>query len=89
MGVYFDIFTSYGWYVICSRNLVIMGSKLANNFSGVDRNWQWPEKTWFRDRLNAIKAQEQGQRRKFGVRSSQSVASTPAIETEADALKVD
>lgn len=84
-----DILTSYGWYAACSRNLSIMGYKLANNFSGVDRNWQWPENTWFRERLNAIKAQENGQRRKLGVSSSQSAASAPAIETKPDSLKVD
>jgi hypothetical protein len=25
-----------------------------------DRNWAWPEKTWFRERLNAVKARERG-----------------------------
>jgi hypothetical protein len=30
----------------------------------MDQNWQWPEKTWFRERLNAIKAKEHEQRRK-------------------------
>jgi len=29
-----------------------------------DQNWHWPEKTWFRERLNAMKAQEHEQRRK-------------------------
>ena len=24
-----------------------------------DRNWAWPEKTWFRERLNALRAREQ------------------------------
>jgi len=84
-----DILTTYGWYVACSRNLFIMGPKLSSNSSEFDRNWQWPEKTWFRQRLNAIKAQENGQRRKLGVSSSQSVAATPAIETKPDSLKVD
>jgi hypothetical protein len=23
-----------------------------------DRNWAWPEKTWFRERLNALRARE-------------------------------
>ena len=23
-----------------------------------DRNWTWPEKTWFRERLNALRARE-------------------------------
>lgn len=29
-----------------------------------DQNWNWPEKTWFQERLNAIKAREQELRRK-------------------------
>ncbi len=29
-----------------------------------DQNWTWPEKTWFRERLNAVKAREQELRRK-------------------------
>ncbi|MBI2181174.1 MAG: hypothetical protein HYU31_10215 [Deltaproteobacteria bacterium] len=29
-----------------------------------DQNWHWPEKTWFQERLNAIKAREQELRRK-------------------------
>jgi hypothetical protein len=27
-------------------------------------NWAWPEKTWFRERLNALKAKEQETQRK-------------------------
>lgn len=30
----------------------------------VDQNWNWPEKTWFQERLNAIKTREQELRRK-------------------------
>ncbi|MBM2802700.1 MAG: hypothetical protein HW419_593 [Deltaproteobacteria bacterium] len=67
-----------------------MGSKLPNNFPEVDGNWQWPERTWFRERLNAMKAQENGQRRKLGtIITSQSAAAAPAIETKSDPLKVD
>jgi hypothetical protein len=29
-----------------------------------DRNWAWPEKTWFRERLNALRAREQDTHRK-------------------------
>jgi hypothetical protein len=70
-------------------DLLMMGSKLPNNFSEADQNWQWPEKTWFRERLNAVKAQENGQRRKLGVSSRQSAMATPAIEIKPDLLKVD
>jgi hypothetical protein len=34
----------------------------VNSYDG--QNWAWPEKTWFRERLNAIKAREQKSRRK-------------------------
>ena len=32
--------------------------KQPNTMSQGGQNWQWPEKTWFRERLNAMKAQE-------------------------------
>ena len=38
--------------------------KQSNSYTNMDQNWQWPEKTWFRERLNAIKAKEHEQRRK-------------------------
>ena len=38
--------------------------KQANTHSNPDQNWHWPEKTWFRERLNAIKACEQETRQK-------------------------
>jgi len=84
-----DMLTSYTWYVACSQNLFMIGSKRPSNFSEDDRNWQWPEKTWFRERLNAVKAQENGQRRKLVITPRQSAAATPAIETQPDTLKVD
>jgi hypothetical protein len=34
--------------------------KQANKSSRVAPNWTWPEKTWFRERLNTVKAREQG-----------------------------
>jgi len=39
-----------------------------------DQNWNWPEKTWFQVRLNAIKAKEQELRRRPMV-----VAQKPAV----------
>jgi len=30
----------------------------------VDQNWSWPEKTWFRERLNTLRAREQEAHRK-------------------------
>jgi hypothetical protein len=38
--------------------------KQPPTFSGAGQNWQWPENTWFRERLNAIKAQENQLRRR-------------------------
>jgi len=38
--------------------------KHSTTSSSPDQNWHWPEKTWFRERLNAIKAREQDTRRK-------------------------
>jgi hypothetical protein len=39
--------------------------KQSNTCSNPDQNWHWPEKTWFRERLNAIKAREQETRQKI------------------------
>jgi hypothetical protein len=34
----------------------------VNPYDG--QNWAWPQKTWFRERLNAVKAREHETRRK-------------------------
>ena len=39
-----------------------------------DRNWAWPEKTWFRERLNALRAREQEAHRKPAGNQKESVA---------------
>jgi hypothetical protein len=39
-----------------------------------DRNWSWPEKTWFRERLNAVKARERENHRKPWDRSQNPAA---------------
>ena len=46
--------------------------------SNSDRNWAWPEKTWFRERLNALRAREHEAHRKPATRQKESVA----IETK-------
>jgi hypothetical protein len=38
--------------------------KRSNTYSNLDQNWHWPEKTWFRERLSAVKAREHELRRK-------------------------
>jgi hypothetical protein len=61
---------------------------LSSN-SSHDQNWQWPEKTWFRERLNALKARENEQRRKpLTVASRSDQMTDPAIANKAE-LKVD
>jgi len=60
----------------------------SNNLSG-GQNWQWPEQTWFRQRLNAIKAEENQQRRRPIVTSQQpTTVSSPAADP-ADILKAE
>jgi hypothetical protein len=39
-----------------------------------DRNWAWPEKTWFRERLNALRAREHETHRKPANNQKQSGA---------------
>jgi hypothetical protein len=55
-----------------------------NSYDG--QNWAWPEKTWFRERLNAIKAREQESRRKSAVSSEKptqvQIKSSDAQKTE-------
>jgi len=52
--------------------LTVMKQPMIN--PDTDQNWNWPEKTWFQERLNAIKAKEQGLRRRPMV-----VAQKPAV----------
>jgi hypothetical protein len=52
----------FTWYRACSNYSQRM--KQSNTYSNPDQNWHWPEKTWFRERLNAIKAREQETRQK-------------------------
>ena len=37
--------------------LTVMKQPMIN--PDADQNWNWPEKTWFQERLNAIRAGEQ------------------------------
>ena len=47
-----------------------------NSYDG--QNWAWPEKTWFRERLNAVKAQEHAKRR----RPAAGLQKPPTIEVK-------
>jgi hypothetical protein len=63
--------------------------KQSNSYSNLDQNWQWPEKTWFRERLNAIKAREHEQRRKPLVASQPARHPSEPDDSEKDSLKAE
>jgi hypothetical protein len=63
--------------------------KPLNNYSSPDQNWQWPEKTWFRERLNAIKAREHEQRRKPVVGNQTTQGASEPANPEKGPLKAD
>jgi hypothetical protein len=63
--------------------------KSLNSYSNHDQNWSWPEKTWFRERLNAIKARENEQRRKTSLGSTKPERATAPAAADKDELKVD
>lgn len=54
-----------------------------------DQNWRWPEKTWFRERLNAVKAREHEERQKATESSAKPGEVTPPASTDKHKLKVD
>ena len=54
-----------------------------------DQNWAWPEKTWFRERLNAIKAREHEQRRKPVVGNQTTQGASEPANPEKGTLKAD
>jgi hypothetical protein len=63
--------------------------KPLTSYSNHDQNWSWPEKTWFRERLNALKARENEQRRKSLAGSSGTGRVTAPASSDKDELKVD
>jgi hypothetical protein len=63
--------------------------KQPSTMSQGGQNWQWPEKTWFRERLNAMKAQENQQRRRPIVNSQQPNAIPSPESDPADLLKAE
>jgi hypothetical protein len=66
-----------------------MPTKVPSTYSQADRNWQWPEKTWFQQRLNSLKAKEHAQHRKPGLDSVKNALSEPASPLGIEPLKVD
>jgi hypothetical protein len=63
--------------------------KNLTSYSNHDQNWHWPEKTWFRERLNALKARENEQRRKTLAGSAKPGPVTAEASANKDELKVD
>lgn len=61
----------------------------SGNYSNPDQNWQWPEKTWFRERLNAIKARENEERRKVLVGHQAQPRAGEPVNSEKGPLKAD
>jgi len=60
-------------------------STIAND----GQNWQWPDKTWFRQRLNALKVEE-NQRRRRPMVVSQPPGKVSSPQTDpADKLKAE
>jgi hypothetical protein len=66
-----------------------MAIKGTHKYSDVEGNWSWPEKTWFRERLNAVKAREHEQRRKPIFDARKPALSAATNGSEKDPLKVD
>ena len=62
--------------------------KPMTGYSNHDQNWHWPENTWFRERLNALKARENEERRKAPPRSTRLDHVTAQSSDAKDALKV-
>ena len=65
-----------------------MQTKQNNSYSNSDQNWHWPEKTWFRERLQAVKSQQE-LRRKPIVSGRVSAPVTAESQSKTDELKVD
>lgn len=78
-----------GWYSACTSLSTVMADKMPSTYSEADRNWQWPEKTWFQQRLHSIKAKEHEQHRKPGQNSVKDALSAPASPVGIEPLKVD
>ena len=65
-----------------------MQTKQTNSYSNSDQNWQWPEKTWFRERLQAVKSQQEQRRRPIVVGRISAPVTTES-QSKTDGLKVD
>jgi hypothetical protein len=66
-----------------------MATKMPNTYSEADRNWHWPEKTWFQERLNSIKAREHEQRRKSAPIADGKLMSDSPAAVGIEPLKLD
>jgi len=70
------------WYEDCSSFCALTAMKQPMTSPSADQNWNWPEKTWFQERLNAIKAREQELRRKPMVVAWRPLAAVPKPESD-------
>jgi hypothetical protein len=50
--------------MLIARSRFTKAMKKAESNTSFDQNWAWPEKTWFRERLNALRAREEQNHRK-------------------------
>jgi hypothetical protein len=62
---------------------------MSSGYTDVDGNWQWPQKTWFRERLNALKAQEDEHRRKPLVTAKTPTRANAPDATNEEAVEAD
>jgi len=58
--------------------------KQSTTYSNPDQNWHWPEKTWLRERLNAIKAREQETRQKVTTANATTEPVAASTSTKSD-----
>jgi len=72
----------------CSAVFSQMSSK-PTSYSPVDQNWRWPEHTWFRERLQAVKSSQQEQRRRPLVSPPAPRSEKPEGQAKAPGLKAD
>ena len=78
-----------GKTLVCSGMLIALwlltkAMKKSDSNAHCDQNWAWPEKTWFRERLNALRAREEQNHRKAmcARKDSAMVEAKPRAERE-------
>jgi hypothetical protein len=72
----------------CSA-IFAMNSKQPHSYSPIDQNWHWPEHTWFRERLQAVKSSQQEQRRRPLVSQRAATPEKPEDQNNTPGVEVD